>query len=69
LEKTDNKIILGQGGYGIVYEDIWDGRKVAVKRIEIFRTTNNEREEDAMHKLDHRNVVKLFHVEKDKDFK
>jgi serine/threonine protein kinase len=68
LEKTDNKEILGQGGYGIVYKDIWNGRKVAVKRIQLFETTS-EREEDAMHKLDHRNVLKLLHIEEDKDFK
>ena len=68
LEKTDNKIILGQGAYGIVYEDTWNGRKVAVKRIQLFETTS-KREEEALKKLDHPNVVKLFHVDKDKDFK
>ena len=69
LEKTDNKEILGQGAYGIVYEDIWKERKVAVKRIQLFHTTSNEREEETLKTLEHPNVIKLFHVEKDKDFK
>jgi serine/threonine-protein kinase/endoribonuclease IRE1 len=60
---------LGEGSYGIVYEDIWNGSKVAVKRIQLFHTTNNEREEEALKKLDHPYVVKLLHVENDECFK
>jgi serine/threonine protein kinase len=69
LKKTDNKEILGQGGYGTVYEDTWNGRKVAVKRIPLTHISSNEREKEALKKLVHPNVVKLFHVDKDENFK
>jgi predicted Ser/Thr protein kinase len=68
LEKTGNKEILSQGAFGIVYKDNWNGRKVAVKRIQ-SDTPSNEQEEEAMIKLDHPNVVKLFYVEKDENLK
>ncbi|XP_059351964.1 serine/threonine-protein kinase/endoribonuclease IRE1-like [Daphnia carinata] len=42
------------------------GRKVAVKRVEIHRV--NKIEEEAMLKLNHPNIVRLFHCEKDNDF-
>jgi serine/threonine protein kinase len=43
-------------------------RKVAVKRIQIENVENNK-EEEALKKLDHPNVVKLYHVESDSDFR
>jgi hypothetical protein len=43
-------------------------RKVAVKRIQIENVENNK-EEEALQKLDHPNVVKLYHVESDSDFR
>ncbi|KAI9561019.1 hypothetical protein GHT06_011975 [Daphnia sinensis] len=72
---------LGKGAYGIVYEGSWNGKKVAIKRIdktEFFvlksstaDSTNarQQREEDNMRKLDHPNVLKLLHVEVDENFK
>jgi serine/threonine protein kinase len=68
LKKPENKEILGTGYFGIVYEGTWNGRMVAVKRIQ-SDTTSNEREEEALKTLHHPNVVKLFHVEKDEYFK
>jgi hypothetical protein len=65
----DRAKILGKGNYGIVYEGVWGGIKVAVKRIPIDNTTNSEREESALKKFNHENVIKLFHVEEDLDFK
>jgi hypothetical protein len=44
------------------------GSKVAVKRIQIENVENNKGGE-ALQKLDHPNVVKLFHVESDSDFR
>ncbi|XP_046452824.1 serine/threonine-protein kinase/endoribonuclease ire-1-like [Daphnia pulex] len=44
-------------------------RKVAVKRIQIESVQNNKGEEEALQKLDRPNVVKLYHVESDSDFR
>jgi serine/threonine protein kinase len=44
-------------------------RKVAVKRIQIENVENNKGEVEALQKLDHPNVVKLYHVESDSDFR
>jgi serine/threonine protein kinase len=64
-----NDKILGIGGYGIVYKKIWNEEEVAVKRIPLTHISSNEREEEALKKLDHLNVVKLFHVENDENFR
>jgi hypothetical protein len=65
----DRSKILGTGGFGIVYEGVWDGNTVAVKRIPIHHVATNEQEEKALKILDHINVNKLLHVEMDQDFK
>jgi hypothetical protein len=44
-------------------------RKVAVKRIQIENVQNNKGGEEALQNLDHPNVVKLYHVESDSDFR
>jgi serine/threonine protein kinase len=64
----DREKVLGKGAYGIVFEGTWMDRKVAVKRIQIENVENNK-EEKALQKLDHPNVVKLYHVESDSDFR
>jgi hypothetical protein len=48
---------------------VWRGVKVAVKRIPLEKAGSNEQEEKALEMLDHTNVIKLFHVEEDQDFK
>jgi serine/threonine-protein kinase/endoribonuclease IRE1 len=58
---------LGEGGYGSVFQGTFKGREVAVKRVLLNMANDNE--EEALRKLDHPNIVKLFHVECDKDFK
>lgn len=60
--------LIGRGCYGAVYEGTWKDRKVAVKQIKIVNVQNNEGGE-ALQKLDHPNVVKLYHVESDSDFR
>jgi serine/threonine protein kinase len=65
----DRAKVLGKGGFGIVYEGVWGETKVAVKRIPINHAATNEREEKALKMLNHINVNKLLHVEKDQDFK
>ncbi|KAK4014950.1 hypothetical protein OUZ56_027462 [Daphnia magna] len=59
--------VLGQGGFAAVFKGKFGGREVAVKRVELLKV--DKREEDAMLKLEHPNIVKLLHVEKDNDFK
>lgn len=64
LDPTDK---LGQGGYGSVFYGKFGGKEVAVKRVESIET--DEREEDALKKLNHLNVVQLYHVEIHEAFK
>ncbi|XP_057373272.1 uncharacterized protein LOC130694143 [Daphnia carinata] len=76
LEKRDKKEmkiwvdgeapILGEGGFATVYRGTFGGREVAVKRV-LMRDVH-KKEEEAMLKLDHPNIVKLFHCEKDENF-
>lgn len=65
----DRNKVLGEGAFGVVYEGVWNNTIVAVKRIPIRHAASNEEEENALKMLDHINVNKLFHVEKDQDFK
>lgn len=68
----DPKDLLGQGGFGFVFRGTF--RKadedtpipVAVKRIQFvagYVSPIDGREEEALMKLNHVNVVRLFHVE------
>jgi serine/threonine protein kinase len=65
----DRQKVLGVGGFGTVYQGVWGETKVAVKRFLIGDAASNEQEEKALKMLDHPNVIKLFHVEEDQDFK
>ena len=66
--------ILGQGGFGSVFQGKWvpsDGNevKVAIKRLQKATLSQTFREREQKQKeLDHSNVVKLFHVEEDENF-
>ncbi len=66
--KFEKDAILEKGTYATVFEGEWNNKKVAVKRIELAKCENNK-EEEALQKLDHPNVVKLYHVESDSDFR
>jgi hypothetical protein len=65
--ELDPRDKLGQGGFGSVFNGKFGGKEVAVKRVESIET--DEREEDALKKLNHMNVVRLYHVESDNAFK
>jgi serine/threonine-protein kinase/endoribonuclease IRE1 len=69
VKKFDFRNLLGEGSYGKVFLGDWDGVKVAIKRVEISNTQNNGQEEEAMRKLNHPNVIKLFYVESDPVFR
>ncbi|KZS05373.1 Uncharacterized protein APZ42_031458, partial [Daphnia magna] len=62
----DHDALLGLGAFGLVFKGKFGGREVAVKRVELHHV--DKREEDAMLKLKHPNIVKLLHIEKDNDF-
>ncbi len=63
----NSQVRLGRGGFGSVFPGTFQGRKVAIKRVELINATDNE--EEALKQLDHPNIVKLFHVECNEDFK
>ncbi|XP_046654296.1 serine/threonine-protein kinase/endoribonuclease IRE1-like isoform X2 [Daphnia pulicaria] len=63
----NSQVLLGRGGFGSVFPGTFQGRKVAIKRVELVNATDNE--EEALKQLDHPNIVKLFHVDCNKDFK
>ena len=65
---SSNKLI-GKGGFGTVFEGVWCGKPVAIKRIPLSDLASNEREEEALKKLDHPNVIKLLLVESDPMFR
>jgi serine/threonine-protein kinase/endoribonuclease IRE1 len=54
---------LGSGGYGIVFQGEWNNIQVAVKQILSSKVESNKLEEEALQKLNHPNVIKLFYVE------
>ncbi len=63
----DRNALLGKGGHSNVFRGTFNGRKVAVKRVDLLKISGDN--EEILQKLDHENVVKLLHVERDKDFK
>lgn len=60
--------ILGKGAYATVFRGFFNGVQVAVKRVQLV-DINDEREILAMEKLNHQNVVKLYHAHEDGEFK
>ncbi len=62
--------LLGRGGFGTVFEGEWKQQKVAVKKLQLTDLNcDHTREEEAMAKFDHPNVLKLFAVQQDDEFK
>jgi serine/threonine protein kinase len=61
--KVNLKKELGSGGHGIVFQGEWNNIQVAVKQILSSKVESNKREEEALQKLNHPNVIKLFYVE------
>lgn len=71
MEIECGKKILGRGGFGIVFDGFWGPNRipVAVKRLEMLTLESNKKEEEALLKLKHPNVIQIYHAENDKDFR
>ncbi len=69
--EIQREAILGQGGYGIVYKGFWGPNRipVAVKRLQLLTLDNTEKEEEALIKLKHPNIIQIYHAENDTDFR
>ena len=64
----DRNKLLGEGGFAKVFDGRWNEKKVAVKRVQLLDVGSTQ-EEEALQRLNHPNVVKLFHVENNEDFR
>ena len=79
LVKIDESKELGRGGFGTVFLGTFEGNNVAVKKIpvsvldeeickeDLQRKIELQREVELHKQLDHRNVLKLLHVDDEKD--
>lgn len=68
IKYTQKRKQLGAGFYGIVYQASYRQKNVAVKRIQLVDLVNRP-ERNTTEKLDHINVLKLFSVQEDDDFR
>jgi len=50
--ELNSQVLLGRGGFGSVFPGTFQGRKVAIKRVELVNATNNN-EEEVLKRLDH----------------
>ena len=70
LVKIDESKELGRGGFATVFLGTFEGNNVAVKKIPVgvLDNENDLQREVELHKqLDHQNVLKLLHVDEEKD--
>jgi hypothetical protein len=64
----EKKDVLGEGN-SIVYRGTYEDNEVAVKRIVLRPSQNEDREFKAQLKLNHQNILKILTVEQDADFR
>ena len=64
----DRNKLLGEGGFAKVFDGRWNEKKVAVKRVQLLDVGSTQ-EEEALQRLNHPNVIKLFHVENNEYFR
>lgn len=68
--QCNNKKLLGRGRYGSVFLGTFEGKTVAVKRIELIgEDVLDDNELKTLQQLDHPHVIKLLHFESDENFK
>lgn len=67
--EIDRQQCLGKGAYAQVFKGKWIGKEVAVKRILSIDFIHTDREQITMENLEHPNVLKLFAVKEDENFK
>ena len=65
----DNENKLGEGSYGAVFKGVFNKKPAAVKRIQLIHAASNNQEEEALKRLDHPNVIKLFKIRSDANFR
>jgi hypothetical protein len=63
------KEVLGKGNFGIVFRGSHQGKEVAVKRLDLHRLDQEDREVNLQIKLEHENVVQILSVEEDDTFR
>ena len=61
--------VLGSGGFSTVHLGRFYGNKVAVKKIQIHMSTNEEREIHLHAQLNHKNVLSIITATEDEDFR
>jgi hypothetical protein len=64
--KVNEKKVLGSGAYGNVYPGTFEGNPVAVKEFkhsDYAIKKEQKREMEEHFRLDHENVLKLFHLD------
>jgi serine/threonine protein kinase len=60
---------LGEGYFGVVFKGIFNKKPAAIKRIQLIHAASNKQEEEALKRLDHPNVIKLFQIRSDANFR
>lgn len=65
----NNKDVLGKGGYATVFLGSWNEKPVAVKRVQLVDVDNCKPGEEGLRKLNHDNIIKLYHSEDNSDFR
>lgn len=71
----DRSAILGRGGFGAVYKGTWGKEnsvkiEVAVKRVVLNQIKENgQQEENILKSFNHPNIINLFDVLNDEDFR
>jgi serine/threonine protein kinase len=63
------KDVLGRGTFGIVFRGSHQDKQVAVKRLELDRLDQEDREVKLQIKLKHENVLKILAVDEDDDYR
>jgi hypothetical protein len=69
LLQYDRSKVLSRGGLGIVFKGNFDGKEVAVKRTELFHTTQLSDIEEILGSVQHPNVAQIQYIAMDVDFR